>query len=573
MDNQNDFSFLCPAPRTLRLQNVTLDVQNLCFPLEITKRYDFLFAHHAVKNKNRGLEIICQEKKTLAAEEYVLECEPGRVIAWSNSPRGRFYALSTLLQILAHFQPGGRMPGFFIRDAPALPVRGFTIDLAHGAIPLPAEMRRLLLRLAMLKFNCVALILGDLCRPGSGPGGDPPLGRIAREEVALVVDLGARMALDIVPAIEIGPVAPGPDELDGGILAAFDSKRVQVRLQAKKGDEPAASWFERFMAVYRLFAARGKKLLVWGGDFLENPDWIRKIPQDVMVLSEGGGNESRDGFKRRAAPFQKHHLPLVLATSAWSQARFIPAMRRSAGDHAAALAVVQEEKLAGIMLRGLTDAGDGSFLEGIFLTLFQAGNLFWSGRDPRPDAFSQWALGCRAPDLYRVYAFLSQVDSPWQHTHWQYLFEDPLAAACSRQDNVREVTAWYRKASLYLKKRKIPDSEVSDFLDLARHLVEFVADKVEFSSRLQPWFDSAGGDELIQRALDRLLPACEKLKDLYCQMWLRRRQPFGLARRIREFDFLLQRFALVQSALKHPGQRKKLAALLKKHSQVDDPPA
>jgi hypothetical protein len=573
MENQNDFSFLCPAPRTLRLQGGLLDVQNLCFPLEITKKYDFLFAHHGVKNKNRGLEITCQEKKTLAAEEHVLECEPGRVIVWSNSPRGRFHALSTLMQILAHFQPGGRMPGFFIRDAPALPFRGFSLDLAHGAIPLPAEMRRLLLRLAMLKFNCVSLFLGDVFRPDRGPGDEPPQGRVAREEIAQMVDLGARMGLDIFPAIEIGSSAPGADGLDGSILAAFDSKRVQVRLQRKTDDEPAAAWFEHFMAAHRLFGARGKKLLVWGGDFLEIPDWIRKIPQDVMVLSGDDESGSRQGFKRLAGPFKRHHLPLALATSTWSQARFIPAMRRSAGDHAAALAAVQEEKLSGIMLRCLTDRGDGSFLEGIILTLFQAGNLFWSGRDPRPDAFSHWALGCQSPDLYRVYAFLSQVDSPGQHSHWQYLFEDPLAAPCSRQDNVREVAAWYRKASLYLKKRKISGHEVSDFLDLAQHLVDFVADKVEFSSRLMPWLDSACSDESIQRALDRLLPACEKLKDLYCAMWLRRRHPFGLARRIREFDFLLERFALVQSALKHPGHRKKLAAQAKRLALADEPSA
>ncbi len=573
MENKKDFSFLCPTPRTVRPQNGTLDIQSLCFPLEITKKYDFLFDHFAIRNKNRGLEITCQEKKTLAAEEYVVECEPGRVILSANSPRGRFYALSTLMQILAHFQPEGRMPGFLIRDAPTMSFRGFSLDMAYGAIPLPDEMRRLLLRLALLKFNFVSLFLGDPNRLEKAANSELPRGCITRDEIDRVVALGAMMALDVLPSIEIGPVAPGPDDLDAGFLAAFGSMWVQVRLDEKKDDEPAAAWFSRFMGCYHFFRARGKKLLVRGEDFLKTPDWIRKIPQDVMVLIAADEIDSSAGFKRAAGPFKRHHLPQVLGTSTWSQARLIPAMRRSTEDNAAALAAVQEEKLAGVMLHCLTEQGDGAFLEGILLPLFQSGNLFWDGQSPRPDAFSQWALGGHDPDLFRVYAFLSQVDSPLQHSHWQYLFEDPLSAACSRQDDVKEITARYRKASLYLKKRKIAGNEVSDFLHIAQSVYEFVADKVEFSGRLMSWLETAGGDESVRQALDRLLPACEKLKDLYCAMWLKRRHPFGLARRIREFDLIQERFSWIRRSMNHPAQKKKLAMQIKNHSLANGPSA
>jgi hypothetical protein len=558
MSVKNEFHFLFPAPRTIRLQNRSLDIQNLCFPFEITKKYDFLFAYFAVKNKNRGLEITCQDKKTLGAEEYVIECDPGRVVIWANSQRGQFYALCTLLQVLAYHRPGGRMPGFFIQDAPEIPFRGFHLDVAEGAVPLPAELEWLLLKLALLRFNHVSLALGNQTGEEKIANAAPGKG-MSMEDIGLLTAMAGKMALDLFPAVVVGPGAHAAD-----IRAPFRSKLVQVELAEKNAAEPAAARFKHFLDAYRSLKAQGKTLMVDGDYFFKIPDLIRKIPQDVLMLNRDDEAENTEAFRKKAGPFKKHHIPQVLGSDTWSRGRFIPAMRRSAANSAAAFATAREEKLAGVMLDGSADPGDGGFMEGIILTLFQAGNLFWSGRAPGPEAFTHWALGFAEPDLFRVYTFLSQVDGPLQHSHWQYLFEDPLAATFSRQDNVKEIVARYRKASQYLKKRKIVRNDMSDFLIIAQHLYEFVAAKVEFSSRFPSWLKAAGGDECIQAEVDRLLPECEKLKDLFCELWLKRRQPYGLARKIREFDFLQERFLYLQHALAHPAARKNLMSEFEK---------
>jgi hypothetical protein len=562
MSAKNEFHFLSPAPRSIRLQNRSLDIQNLCFPFEITKKYDFLFAHFAVKNKNRGLEITCQEKKTLAAEEYVIECEQSRVLIWSNSSRGQFYALSTLLQVLAYYRPGGRMPGFFIQDAPDISFRGFLLDVGGGACPLPAELERLLLKSALLKFNHFSLVLGSPAGEEKTVPGGMPKQDVNGEEIGSLAALAGKMGMDLFPAVKAGPdgAVPGPLAVDA--QASFRSKRVLVELAEKAAGETDAAWFKRFLDAYRVFKVQGKTMVVRGDDFLKTPDLIRKIPQDVLVLNRGDEIENSEAFRRKAAPFKKHHIPQALGAATWSRGRFIPAMRKSAANSAAAFAAAREEKLAGVMLSDGAGTGDGGFLEGIILPLFQAGTLFWSGRAPGPEAFSRWALGFDEPDLFRVYTFLSQVDGPLQHSHWQYVFEDPLAGTFSRQDNAKEIVAHYRKASQYLKKRKIDRNELSDFLNIAQHLYEFVADKVEFSSRLSLRLGAADGDELIQRDLDRLLSAGERLKDLFCALWLKRRKPYGLAKKVREFDFLQERFRYLQRALAHPAARKKLLAEL-----------
>jgi hypothetical protein len=238
-------------------------------------------------------------------------------------------------------------------------------------------------------------------------------------------------------------------------------------------------------------------------------------------------------------------------------------------NSAAAFAAAKEEKLAGVMLISCADKGDGNFLEGIILPVFGAGNLFWSGQSPRPDAFSQWALGQNDPDLFRVYTFLAQVDNPLQHSHRQYLFEDPLFATFSRQDNIKEIVARYRKTSQYLKKRKIVHSGMSDFLNFAQYMYEFIADKVEFSNCFLSFLSDARGDEKNRQRLEKLLPGAEKLKNLYINLWLSRCQPDGLAKKIKEFDFLEERFHYLLQASSHPAARKNLLAELENYSLAE----
>jgi hypothetical protein len=394
-------------------------------------------------------------------------------------------------------------------------------------------------------------------KPENADRGESQKGSMVRNEISPIVALAWKMGIDMFPA-----VSGGPDSGSAEITAPFRSKLIHIELSEKAETESATLWFERFLDIYRFYKTHGKTVLVWGDSFLETPDLIRKIPQDVLVLNRDYEIEKTDAFKKKAGPFKKHHIPQVLCTATWSWARFIPAMRKSMANNTAAFAAAKEEKLAGVMLTGSADNGDGSFLEGIILPLFGAGNLFWSGQSPRPDAFTQWALGQNEPDLFRVYTFLAQVDNPLQHTHRQYLFEDPLFATFSRQDNAKEIVARYRKTSLYLKKRKIVRSETANFLNFAQHLYEFIADKVEFSNHFLTFLSAGQVDEKISQSLERLLAEVEKLKNLYINLWLSRCQPDGLAREIRGFDFLEERFHYLLQASAHPAARKNLFAEL-----------
>ena len=569
---KNEFAFLFPYPKTILWRDDFFDIRDLCFPLEIYKKYDFLFDYFDVKNKNRGLEIIFQEGKGLAGEEYVLESGQKRILVLSNSPRGQFYALATLLQILSFFGGSGRMPVFSIRDAPEIAMRGFVLAAASGAVPVVAELQRLLLKLALLRFNYFALPAS--CVAGyinSGPG-HVRKGAVSRAEMGLLAARAQKMGMKIFLLPADAQATPGHGSDQAG-AELFPASLVFIGSEESEKKTQPAAWFEDFLNRYRLGKARGKKMLVWADRFLDHPEWIRKIPHDVLVLNRETATARFDYFQNRTWPFKKYHIPQVLCPTIWNRDRFIPAMRRSMAGISAAFSTARAEKLAGVMLIGCENGGNGCLPEGGALLHFEAGCLLWSGRPPVPSAFSRWALGRDEPDLFRVYSFLAQVDHQLPHTHLQYLFEDPVFAAFSRPGAPREIVAHYRKAALYLKKRKIARNELSDFLSFARQLCEFIAAKVEFSSRLCSFLDENGGPEQLRRQAAWIGQGAEKLKNLYLELWRKSFQPEGLPECVSSFAFLQERFHYLGQASSRPAARENLLLELKNYSPLTAPAA
>ncbi len=366
--------------------------------------------------------------------------------------------------------------------------------------------------------------------------------------------------------------APAPAEGSGRAGIEFLQANLEfISSEASEKKMQPAAWFEDFLQRCKLGKARGVKTLVWADRFADHPEWIRKIPRDVLVFQRSPHTGNYEFFKSKALPFKKHHIPQVLSQIIWSRDRFIPAIRSSMAGISAAFRAAKADKLAGVMLIGCESGGNGCLPEGSALLKFEAGCLLWSGRPPVPGAFSRWALGRDEADLFRVYSFLAQLDHQLSHTHGQYLFEDPVFAAFSRQGDPRKIEAHYRKAALYLKKRKIARNELTDFLNFTRQLCEFIAAKVEFSSCLGSLLEEQCGPEQIMHQAAGLEKGAEKLKNLYLELWRKGFQPEGLPDFVNGFTFLQERFQYLHQLSSRPAAREKLLAELKNHSPFNSP--
>jgi hypothetical protein len=563
---KNEFAFLYPPPRNVRFSGAVLDIRSLCFPLEISKKYGFLFDHFAIKNRNRGLEITFQERRDLAGEEYAADCGPDRIVLSASQARGQFYAVSTLLQILAFHAAAGRMPAFSLRDAPQIAFRGFMAGGGEGAVPTGRELRLLLLKLALLKFNHVALPAAALSRAAEAS--------LERGDMKALAALAAQARVTGLEIIWLdddeqalfrfgsGPSA-GRILSDGPVFPAANGSGRQA--------SPAA-WLAFFLAQLRQGSEQGKKTAVWGDAFLRHPDWIRKIPRDVLVLNRGAAPARPDFFKTAVPLFKKHHVPQALCPVLCDRDRFIPDARAGLDRVNAAYSAAKAGKLAGIMLAGGGREGGGCLPEGAAMLHFQAGCLLWSGGPPGPLAFSLWALGRDEPDLFRVYSFLAQAEHRLPHAHGRYFFEDPLFAPFSRQGDPREIEAHFHKAAQYLEKKEVAGDDLAGFIAFCRRMYEFIAVKVRFSARLGSLLREEGGGEGIRRQAAGLEQEARELKNLYVGLWDQHFQPGGLPAFLNDFARLQGRLAYLRQAADKPAARKDLLAELESYSPADEQP-
>ena len=468
------FAFLFPPPRTLRPGSGGLDPRGVAFPLELLKKFEPLFARFGVSGRGSGPQAVFQAAGGLGEEEYAIECAPGRVVVSAAPGRAQFYALSALLQVLAFHLPEGAMPAFALRDAPAVPFRGAALFRAEAAGG-EAELRGAFLQLALLRFNRLAL----------------PAGAAGERAGAALAPLARRLG------VELWRLDDHPDAL--GLVAADAPLPAPTRLpEGVAGAGGGDPWLEAFLGRCREAREAQASLWAWSDRFLERLERVRRIPRAALVLNRGDASARGDRFAAAWRVFRGHQVRQVLCPALCASGRFLPDGRSAMAGVESACAAAAAARLSGVLVLEGGD-GPGCLPGGAALARFQAGCRLWSGRASAPAAFSRWALGRDEPDLFRVCSFLAQVEGRLPRGHDGYLFEDPLLAPFSRQDDPRRVVAHYRKAVQYLGKREIDAGDLAGFLAFAAGLFAFIAAKVEFSARLESLL-AEDGRELQSRA-------------------------------------------------------------------------
>jgi hypothetical protein len=102
-----------------------------------------------------GAAVVARTDASLPLEGYALAIGDGRIALSHRDANGRRYGEATLAEIRA--QCGGALPALEVRDAPALPVRGYMLDVSRDRVPTRATLERLVALLARLRFNHLQL--------------------------------------------------------------------------------------------------------------------------------------------------------------------------------------------------------------------------------------------------------------------------------------------------------------------------------------------------------------------------------------------------------------------------------
>lgn len=582
-------------PKSIRPKDGSIRLDLLGFPLEIAKKYDFLFRHFGLSGRGHGDEVLLAEDGRLGEEEYRLETEGNRIVLMFASERGQFYAMSTLMQIVSFFKKNGfsAVPGFSLHDSPDVAFRGFLLDVSRGAVPHVTVLQELMLRLALLKMNHFSLYIEDSLLLEAGDGQNLKKSVFSKAEIAQLAALARKMGVEFFPSFQslchLGNLLKHPDlwphsarasgdcidpankdavhfikRYTAEIADAFPSRLVNIGMDECEKLGSAEVHLAHFLEMYRFFKSKGRKVAVWGDMFLKHPETIQKIPSDVLILNWNYSFEREDDFAKSAQPFARQHLCQVLCPATWSWAKYVPAANKGMRNTLAAFGAAQRGKLEGTMLTSWGDDGNEYLLKGIALALFFAGQLFWSGQSAKPEPFTLWAGGADDPNLFRIFTFLARVDEPLPYTHRYYLLEDPIFAPFSKQGDPGEIVSQYGKAADYLEKRVGGQTVYSEYFRFTGYLYRLICEKVAFSNRLLPRL-LQNQDEAILVDGRRLLTQLADVKNRYSRLWMEEYKTEGLFGNLLKFARLEERLQYLARVLVDRRGRENLLFKLNRH--------
>jgi hypothetical protein len=330
-------------------------------------------------------------------EAYSLQVDPKGAEIRAASSAGLFYGVQTLLQMVEGSGPRAALPEAAIRDWPALPYRGFMMDLSHGQLLRIPEIERQLDLLARFKANQY-FFYAEAAIEFEGYELVNPDGRYTRDEVRRVIEYARQRHIDVVPCMELyghmhdlfrvekfadlGLPRYG-DEFDPRnprvltVLSdwvaqtaklfpspwyhvGFDEPWSLGKIGVEQGKDP----FKAFIGVLRHVAGEaqrhGKRLLFWadinqGASTLSNhPELVRELPGGVIAVP--WVYEAYTNYDSFVQPLAKAGVPTVVAPGVWNWNEIFPDYHRSFVNINGLTAAGKKFKTLGVLVTGWTDS-------------------------------------------------------------------------------------------------------------------------------------------------------------------------------------------------------------------------
>ncbi len=270
-----------------------------------------------------------------AREEYQIEILKDKIIISSKGGAGAFYALQTLKQLLK--ENNGLLDCGVIFDSPDMPHRGFYQDISRGRIPRLETLKSLADKLAECKINSLQLYVEhvfdfpeyDFCKA--------ELGCITEEELRELDDYCYERFIDLVPSLSCfghlyhllqsdkykhlcelsdyepynhywfermchHTINPLKEESFGLVSSMIDryagifrseyfniccDETFDLGFDVNKDKDKTELYFGFVTRMIQHLQAKGKKVMMWGDVILNHPDYVEKLPRDIVFLNWG----------------------------------------------------------------------------------------------------------------------------------------------------------------------------------------------------------------------------------------------------------------------------------------------
>ena len=181
---------LFPQPRAMTLSDGE-------YILPMKEEYDDLVTlYQLVREGAPGISAV--SAPLLEKEEYRLRVDESGVSLSAATDEGLFRAVTSLQQMIR--RTGGKLPYVNIEDKPALPRRGYMLDISRGRMPKVDTIKGMIDFLAALKYNEFQLYMeGDCFKYAAYPKETADFDCLTPEDIEELDAYCRQRFIDLVP--------------------------------------------------------------------------------------------------------------------------------------------------------------------------------------------------------------------------------------------------------------------------------------------------------------------------------------------------------------------------------------
>lgn len=526
---------------------------------------------------------------TMKKEGYVLSVTDSRIAIVAESPRGRYYGVMTLLQLITREKRATVIPRLLIRDWPLLSIRGVTDDISRGQISTIENFKKIIRFLSRHKLNVYSPYLEDTFAFRHHPQIGRGRGALTAAEVRTLDEYARRRHVELVPIFEtLGhwenilllpeyrslAEFPGAhtlnvsderiygllDTMIGELADAFSSELFNmaadeswdVGLGASKArvltSDLATVHAEHYRRLFAILKKHGKRPLMYGDIILNHPSILEKIPRDVIIVDWqywGGGTYSSP------ATFARAGFPFIVSPAIWNFTGPFPNYLNTLINVRNFVRDGYRNGTLGVLTSNWNDYGGEAFRELNYYGFGWTAECGWNPVTADPEAFEQTFFpaffgNAHAGQAVRTaYQLLSNV---YTHLEWHEIWRHPLLPV--RESILRNVWRFQAIESSMPVVRELLDEARSHATINKEHL-----DLIRFVTDLNAWFirkvrateriralqaDSARSDadkvEVIRQEAAAVVPPLEALKREFASLWRRTNRDAGLELLLDRYD-------------------------------------
>ncbi len=547
--------------------------------------------------------ITVRRDRSLPPEAYRLTVEAGRARIESADAAGAFYAAMTLAQLPVRARAGWTMPCLHIEDRPVLPWRILSDDVSRGPLPTMRYFEERIRTIAAFKMNGYSPYMEHVFVSPTDPL-PAPLDGITPAQLHELSVYAARFHVALIPeqqsfahmhnTLRVERYA-GAAELPHGFLLApnvplsmeYLDRIVKQELAAVGrppffhigSDETATlglgqtqayvaqrgrsqAYADHILAMNRLIAPSGARLMLWDDGIESDPGIMRLIPRTAVVVNWHYGDErtfepyiqtiARGGFEQMVAPGARNWNEIFPNVDAalTNEGRFI-----------------DEGKAAGVL--GLFQTvwhDDGETLyEATWYPVIYAAAAAWQAGEVAParfaDDFPSAFFGVDDPgystDVAELSAVLGRLEPPDSHAQTDALFwADPFDMAAADQAAKTDLRALRLTAESVEQDRYFTQPPLhagaAFVMFLAARRYDALGRKFQIASEVRAMYDDARAYAASDR--DRaerdlfwcrywmweLRDAYEELAPLYRRAWLYESRDGHLASNLERYHLAAQ---------------------------------